>query len=140
MSHGSDPARRHCTTATAAGTHSITATYNGSGTISASTSAVLPQVVLLATTTTQTSAPNPSVVGQNVTFTATVTSSGGTPQGSVAFYDSNTLLATIALNNGTAIYSTTSLPAATHSITAKYSGSNTFAASSATVKQRVTRK
>jgi hypothetical protein len=109
--------------------------------ILASTSLPLSQVVRYATATTLTSFPNPSVVGQAVTFTATVSSvNDGTPQGNVSFYDGSTLLNTVALTNGIAFFSASTLPAGTHTITAQFSGSGVFAASSATVKQRVTRK
>ena len=56
------------------GTHPITADYTGATSIHGSMSAVLDQVVNPAdTTTTVTSSANPSVFGQPVTFTATVT-------------------------------------------------------------------
>src|SRR5260370_11550405 len=61
------------------GTYSISAKYNGDGNNSASTSSTLSQVILAATTTTLVSSLNPSVVGQAVTFTATVSSSAGAP-------------------------------------------------------------
>src|SRR5262249_44379944 len=49
----------------------------------------------LATTTTVTSSPNPSVFGQSVTFTATVSAASpgsGTPTGTVTFEDGGTTL------------------------------------------------
>jgi hypothetical protein len=55
-----------------------------------STSPVLTQTVnKVGTNTALTSSPNPSAVGQAVTFTATVTSAsgGGTPIGTVTFMD-----------------------------------------------------
>ncbi len=91
--------------------------------------------------TTLTSSQNPSDVGQNVTFTATVsagTPGAGTPTGSVAFYDGATLLATEPLNgDDQASFSTTSLAAATHTITANYSGDSNFLTSGATLSQQV---
>jgi len=47
-----------------------------------------------ATATTVTSSLNPSTFGQSVTFTATVSSAGGTPTGTVTFYDGATTLGT----------------------------------------------
>src|SRR5689334_6917065 len=75
------------TSALALGTHPITAIYNGGATFNTSTSNVVNQLVLLPTTTTLGSNPNPSTVAQSVTFTATVTASSGTPDGSVTFKD-----------------------------------------------------
>jgi hypothetical protein len=93
------------------------------------------------TTITLTSSANPSKVGQSVTFTATVTASIGTPSGWVSFsYQNNgtTVVAFAALVNGVASFSTTSLSAGTHSITATYTGSSLFATStSTTLSQQV---
>lgn len=74
-----------------------------------------------ATTTGVTSSLNPSLAGQSVTFTATVT--GTTPTGTVQFRDGGVNLgAPVALVGGVAAFSTSSLAAGTHSITAVYSG------------------
>jgi hypothetical protein len=82
------------------------------------------------TSTALTSSPNPSIAGQGVTFTATVTSGGGVPGGSVSFYDSNALLGTGTLNgSGIATYITTSLTVGTHSIKAVYAGNTSFVGS-----------
>lgn len=86
----------------------------------------------LASTTTIVSANNnPQLAGQEVTFTATVTSgSAGTPTGTVAFYDGTTELGTGTLtSSAAATYQTSSLAAGSHSITAVYSGDANFAGS-----------
>ena len=68
---------------------------------------------------------NPSNVGDNVTFTATVTSSGGTPSGSVEFFDGATSLGTASLNgSGQAAVSTAALTSGSHNITAVYQGAS----------------
>jgi hypothetical protein len=73
------------------------------------------------TTTTLASSANPSVVGQSVTFTATVT--GSFPTGTVTFRDGATVLGTVALNgSGIATLSTSVLAVGSHSVTAVYSG------------------
>src|SRR4029450_3163193 len=73
-----------CSTASlSAGPHSIVAPYSGDAANNASGSAALSQVVKTASTTSLASSANPSAVGANVTFTATVT--GSAPTGSVAF-------------------------------------------------------
>jgi hypothetical protein len=104
------------------GAHSITATYNGDRDNAPSTSAPLTQVVVgqTPTTTTLTSSPNPSTLGQAVTFTATVT--GTSPTGTVTFKDgANT--ATVTLNSsGQATLTTSALSLGRHSITATYNG------------------
>jgi Zn-dependent metalloprotease len=81
------------------------------------------------TTTTLTSSLNPSLVGQSVTFTATVSGSGGTPTGTVTFKDGATTLGSPALAGGVATFTTSALTAGTHPITASYSGDANFSAS-----------
>lgn len=84
---------------------------------------------LTPTTTTLSASASNITPGQDVTFTATVTSSS-TPSGSVTFYDGATPLATATLNgSGVAIYSTSALALGSHSITASYAGNSTFAGS-----------
>lgn len=66
---------------------------------------------------------------QAVTFTATVTSSGCTPTGSVTFADTSTVLGTATLVSGSASIMVSTLSAGSHSITAFYSGDSNCAAS-----------
>ena len=75
---------------------------------------------------------NPSIYGQSLSFTATVsnTSSSGTPTGNVSFYNGSTLFATVALSDGSATFTTSSLDAGTYAITATFNGSTDFASSS----------
>jgi hypothetical protein len=76
----------------------------------------------------------------NVTFTVTVSSSNGTPTGTVIFNDGSTAL-TIALpldGSGVAAFSTATLAAGTHPITTVYSGDANFSTvTSPIVSQRV---
>jgi Bacterial Ig-like domain (group 3) len=77
------------------------------------------------TTTTLTSSLNPAKAGQTVTFTATVSSSAGTPTGKVTFNDGGTVVcANATLASGHASCSTATLAAgtSTHAISASYSG------------------
>ncbi|HEY1804172.1 MAG TPA: Ig-like domain repeat protein [Terracidiphilus sp.] len=115
------------TTTLAVGLHSIVATYSGDTMHFTSTSApALIQTVFEGTATGLTSTANPSAVGQNVTFTATVTISGGggvTPDGTVSFMDGTTLLSTQTINvGGVALFATSTLTAGVHQITAIYNG------------------
>jgi hypothetical protein len=78
-----------------------------------------------ATTTSISSSANPSVFGQSVTFTATVSTAGlGTPSGNVQFFDgANPIGGTIALNaSGQAQVTTSALTVGSHTITAQYAG------------------
>ena len=85
----------------------------------------------LSTTTSVTSAPNPSVYNQAVTFTATVSSTQGIPDGVVTFYDNGVILGSGSLNaSGQVTLTTAGLAAGTHpTITASYGGSTNYTAS-----------
>jgi Bacterial Ig-like domain (group 3) len=112
------------------GVHSITAAYSGDSTFATSTSSALSQNVnRAATTTTVSSSPSPSIYGQAVTLSVTVSSSVGVPTGTVTFYDGGTMLGMGILSSGRATLSTAGLSAGTHSITANYSGDTNFATS-----------
>ena len=122
--------------------HSITAQYGGDANFGPSTSPVVTQVVnQAASTTALASSANPSVFGQSVTFTATVsiTAPGaGTATGTVTFTDGASTLGTGTLAGGVATFSTSSLSVATHPISAAYGGdTNVTASTSSTVNQVV---
>ncbi|OLC79652.1 MAG: hypothetical protein AUH72_14140, partial [Acidobacteria bacterium 13_1_40CM_4_65_8] len=93
------------------------------------------------TTTSATSSANPSVFGQSVTFTATVSAvapGAGTPTGTVTFKDASTTLGTGTLIGGTTTFTTSSLSVASHTVTAVYGGDTNFTTStSPTVTQTV---
>ena len=122
------------TSSLTAGPHTLTAAYSGDPTFGASTSTPVTQTVsqpgTTATRTTVASSANPSRGGQPVTFTATVSTPGGTPAGSVTFKDGTTVLAVRPLVGGRSTLTLRTLTAGAHSITAVYSGSSTFASSS----------
>ena len=101
---------------------------NKSDTYFTSTGVGVLNVLLIPTTTAVTSNLTPAMTGSAVTFTATVT--GGTPTGSVTFYDGPTALGTSPLN-GTfqATLTRSNLTAGTHTITAQYSGDPSHATS-----------
>jgi hypothetical protein len=97
------------------------------------------------TSTALTSSANPSVFGQPVTLTATVTpSSGGgaEPSGTVAFLDGTTQIGTGTLNGGSPDVATltTALAVGGHSLTAAYGGGGGFLGStSPALAQQVNR-
>jgi hypothetical protein len=76
------------------------------------------------TSTAVASSLNPSTFGQGVTLTVTVTSTGGTPTGTVAFKDGTATLGSGTLSSGKATFKTTALAVGAHSITAVYAGSS----------------
>ena len=93
----------------------------------------------IATLTSLGSSLDPSAIGLPVTFTAQVTTQGtGTPTGTVAFYDGATKIATSALNsNQVATFTTSTLAAGTHNMTAEYSGDSNFAPSNSITATQV---
>ena len=122
---GGVSATTYTTSTLAVGVHSITATYNDDADDFSSTSAIYTLTVNPTTTTTTLAASaNPALVGTAVTFTATVTSSGGNvPTGTVDFYNGATLLGSGTLNSkGVATYTTSALAVGTYSLTAGYQG------------------
>ena len=77
---------------------------------------------------TLTSSTNPSTVGQNVTFTATVSGTPA-PTGTVNFKDGGTSIsgcASQALSSSSATCATASLTLGSHAITADYSGDGNY--------------
>lgn len=118
------------TSALAFGSHNLSATYNSDATFDSSISSTVSQFVQGTTTTVVVSNNNPSISGQSVTFTATVSSAfPGTPTGSVTFYDGASNLGAVVLSGGNAALSTSALTPGSHSVTASYSGDVFFAAS-----------
>ena len=103
------------------GSHNITAVYGGDKNFLGSTSNIVVQKVDYDTKTSLTSNNNPSTLGQSVMFTATVTGAGG-PTGTVVFRDGLAVLGSSSLTSGKATYTTSGLPAGSHSITASYNG------------------
>ena len=118
------------------GSHSITAAYGGDSNFAPSTSIPLTQVVSQAgTATTVSASPSSSLFGQPVILTANVgvvAPGAGTPTGTVTFLDGAALVGTSALSNpGSTTFSTSSLSAGSHSLTASYAGDTNFTASTA---------
>jgi glucuronoarabinoxylan endo-1,4-beta-xylanase len=116
-----------------AGSHSFTVSYGGDSSFAASTSTAIALTVtapIAATTTALTVTPSTSVTDTTpLTLTATVTSSGGTPTGTITFLDGTTSLGTASLTAGIATLNLSTLAAGSHSLTASYAGDSSYAAS-----------
>ncbi len=127
----------------AASTRSITATYSGDGNYTGSTSSLLNQVVSQASTsTTLTSSVNPSMVGQPVTYTATVRPAAAT--GTVSFDEAGTPIAGCTaqpVGSGTATCTLSGYATAgEHAITATYGGGGNYLTSASSSSKQVVDK
>ena len=129
-----------CSVSPAIGSHTITAIYSGDAADTASTSPALTQVVGAdGTTTVMTVTVNPSVYGQSVTFTATVSANApgaGTPTGKVAFKSGGTNIGgcgSVTITAGVATCTTATLGVGSHAIVGAYGGSTNFQVSTSSV-------
>jgi len=128
----------------ATGGHVITAFYSGAANFVASSQTLTEQVnaapTRKATTLALFASANPVVVGQAVTFTATVRdpSGTGTPTGTVTFLVNGRVVATVTLDaNGQARLRGSFSRKGLFSIQAVYSGDATFDASSQSLIEQV---
>src|SRR5215831_15300144 len=124
------------------GAGSCTITAKQAGDTNFNPAADLPQsftIAKAATTTALSSSLNPSNLAQNVTFTATVSSTAGTPTGTATFKDGGSAISCANAGgqtlsgSGVATCQTSSLTAGSHVITADYDGDANFAISTGTV-------
>lgn len=128
-----------------AGTHNVTATYSGDVNFTGSTGTDTQTVSQSGTTTTVTSFPDPSGVGDAVTIVAFVTPvapGSGIPTGTVTFTVTDgvttvTLTATLD-GDGVAAVSTPLVTAGSYLITAVYGGDTNFTGSTDTDTHTVT--
>jgi large repetitive protein len=105
------------------GSHTVTAIYGGDNNYLSSTSSAMPQSIVLATSSMVLNASASSAIATRpLTFTATLTSTGGTPTGSVTFMDGASAIGSGNLNTGIATITTTALTVGTHTITSVYQG------------------
>ncbi|HKO56483.1 MAG TPA: M36 family metallopeptidase, partial [Thermoanaerobaculia bacterium] len=109
----------YSTSSLSAGSHTLSARFEGITGFLPSTSATYVQTIgKIATSTGVVASVSRSNFSRPVTFTATVTGTTGTPTGSVTFFDGINVLGTVGLSAGSAAYTTSSLAVASHSITA----------------------
>jgi len=124
------------TAPTAGGSYTVVATisnadYAGTATGTMTIEPLTPAVHL-------TSSNNPAITQTGVTFTASVTSTVGTPTGTLSFLDGTTPLGQGTLSAGVATLTTSSLADGSHSITALYNGDTNFVAvNSAALSQSI---
>ncbi len=122
------------TTVLTTGHHVITAVYGGDGIFMGSTRSGFAQTVTkdATATTILSSSPNPSTVGQAVTFVVRVLASApgsGTPTGIATFNDRGHVLGNCTLTSGRATFTTATLTAGGHAITVVYAGDQNFSSS-----------
>jgi hypothetical protein len=126
-----------------AGSHPITAMYNGDANFAASAQSIVEQInAAPARATTTTLGASPKVVhrGQTVRFTADVRGAAGpgTPTGDVSFFAGNKVVARVRLNAaGRASFKRHFVANGRFVIRAVYSGDSQFAASSQSINEQV---
>jgi hypothetical protein len=128
------------TSALPTGTNVITAVYGGDSNYAPSTSKAVKQVVSgYATSTALVSSLTPSIYGQKVTWTATVTTSGSTtPTGRVNFNWDVFSIGTATLNSsGVATLTRSNLSADPYPLTAVYTGDSYNAGSASPILNQV---
>jgi hypothetical protein len=109
------------------GQHTLTAVYGGvSPFLSATSAPYIENVIQLSTTITLNSSVNPVMLNNTVQLTATITSTSGTPTGTVTFFDGSTPLGTANLISGTATLSVAFNTTGQHILTAVYAGVNPY--------------
>ena len=93
-----------------------------------------------ATATSLAASPNASAYSQQVTLTANVSATSGSPTGQVEFFDGATALGAAVLNGGVAVLTTSALGVGVRNLSARYGGDASFLQStSASVSVTVSR-
>jgi len=115
-------------TVLAVGQQKLKATFTPTDVIdyTTSTATVTLTVVPGTPVVTVTASPNPALLANPVTFTATIASFSTVPTGTVAFYDGSTQLGSGTVAAGVATFTTSALTIGSHSITAAYSGDSSY--------------
>ncbi len=136
---GSDEAQ-FTTSTLSVGAHTISASYSGDNNVSPSSGSLPTQTVsapaLQTSSTTLLSSHDPSTLGQTVTFTAVVSAPSyqGTPTGTVTFTIDGHAQTPVTLgvvgDSDEAQFTTSTLSAGAHTVSASYSGDSNVSASS----------
>ena len=126
-------------TSTTTGAKTLTASYLGDANYATDLSAGVAHTVSAATTTTTITShtPNPSVVGQQISVSVTVTSGFGTPTGSVTVDDGTESCTIAALSGGAGSCNFRPTTSGTKTLTASYAGDATHGVSSGTTSHQV---
>src|SRR5439155_896384 len=118
----------------AAGAHNIIVTYPGDVNWLGANGSFVENVNRAQAGASLGTSANPSMAGQPVTFTVTVTPTDAgatdTPTGQVDFYADGVYLGSGTLSNGVASLSISSLSVGNHTITAVYEGDSLYDGSS----------
>jgi hypothetical protein len=125
------------TNSLAVGSHTISATYQPTGSFGAGTASLTQVINGDPITATLTCMPSPIDISNTAQLTAIVTSASGTPTGSISFTDNGASLTTQVLLSGTTSLTYTGSTAGTHNITATYTPTGPFAGGSATCSEVV---
>ena len=118
------------------GTHEVAAYFPGDAAYAATISSTIaltatPASPPKSTTTSLTPSTNTPYVGQLLSLDASVSTSSGTPAGSLTFFDGSHVLGVAFLDNfGVATLTTSSLTVGPHSLSAAYAGNAIYASSS----------
>ena len=130
----------------AAGSHAITARFQGNASAPPVISPVLVQAVTSSgwkdrtSTVALVSSANPSALGAAVTFTATASGSSGTPTGRILFMVDGLVVGDptgVAITSGQATVSVSTLAGGRHKVTATYLGNSNYRGSNGTLTQTV---
>ncbi len=121
------------------GPHSISVTYGGDGNFKPSSGTLAQSISQLVGVAAVASSLNPSVYGQSVTLSATITPPQGAPipTGTVTFTNGATQLGMVTLAGGSASLTTSGLGGGTQSISVAYSGDANYSPATATLSQIV---
>src|SRR6201996_4520940 len=123
------------------GTYELVAAFTGQvGSTSSQSTPVALTVTQIPTTLALTANPASATAGTPVTITATVSypQTSLLPSGTMTIKDGSTTIATLAVVDGAASFTTSTLAVGTHSLSASYSGDANFVKSSATGSVTIT--
>ncbi len=123
----------YSTASLSVGAHNIALTYGGDSNYAAAAAQLSQTVVSADTQTTLQTSANPSIYGQPLTLSASVTSNGGGATGTVAFLEAGKTVGTASLNGSeVATFTTSTLAPGNHVLLAQYLGDGAAGASAST--------
>jgi len=130
------------TTSLTPGNYSVVAAFTGQqGSTSSESAPIALTISKIPTTLMLTPIPSTTGVGNPVTITALVQFVAGNslfPSGTVTIKDGSTTLATLSVTDGAVSFTTSSLAAGMHPLTATYSGDANFSSATASASVTIT--